>query len=285
MQPEFSRLSLSERELGERWTRQPKREQAMSAFHQETVTSVHHWTDDLFSFTTSRDPAFRFRSGEFTMLGLEVDGRPLMRAYSVVSAPYEDSLEFFSIKVANGPLTSRLRHIAPGDRIMIGRKATGTLVIDNLKPGRRLLLLGTGTGLAPFLSIIRDPATYDMFDSIVLVHGTRHVAELAYAELISDQLPANELIGDLVRERLVYYPTVTREPYRNRGRVTDLMTSGKLFEDIGQGALDPATDRVMLCGSPQMVADTRDLLTARGFAEASNSVAGEFALERAFVER
>ncbi len=257
----------------------------MSAFHQETVISVHHWTDDLFSFTTSRDPAFRFRSGEFTMLGLEVDGRPLMRAYSVVSAPYEDSLEFFSIKVADGPLTSRLRHVAPGDGILLGRKATGTLVIENLKPGRRLLLLGTGTGLAPFLSIIRDPATYDMFESVVLVHGTRHVAELAYADLISDQLPGNELIGELVRERLVYYPTVTREPYRNRGRVTDLMTSGKLFQDIGQGLLDPATDRVMLCGSPHMVADTRDLLTARGFGEASNSVAGEFALERAFVER
>ena len=158
----------------------------MSAFYHEPVTAVRHWTDDLFSFKTSRDTAFRFRSGEFTMIGLEIEGRPLVRAYSVVSAPYEDSLEFFSIKVANGPLTSRLRNIVAGDKIVVGRKATGTLVVDNLKPGRRLLLLGTGTGLAPFLSIIRDPATYELFEKIVLVHGTRHVAELAYADLISD---------------------------------------------------------------------------------------------------
>lgn len=257
----------------------------MSALHQETVTSVRTWTDHLFSFTTSRNPAFRFRSGEFTMIGLEVDGRPLLRAYSLVGADYDDHLEFFSIKVPDGPLTSRLQHIRVGDPVLVSRKATGTLVLDNLLPGRRLLLLGTGTGLAPFLSIIKDPAAYDRFDKIVLVHGTRQVAELAYGDFIARELPDNELIGELVREKLVYYPTVTREPYRNRGRITDLLVSAKLFDDIGLPPLDRETDRVMLCGSPQMVADTRALLEARGFQEASNARPGHFALERAFVEK
>lgn len=257
----------------------------MSAFHQELVTEVRHWTDDLFSFKTSRDPSFRFRSGEFTMMGLEIQGRPLLRAYSLVNAPYEDHLEFFSIKVADGPLTSRLKDIGPGDEILVGRKATGTLVLDHLEPGRRLILLGTGTGLAPFLSIIKDPAVYEAFEHVVLVHGTRHVAELAYADLIATELPGNELIGDMVRNQLIYYPTVTREPYRNRGRITDLLVSGRLFEDIGQQPLDPAGDRIMLCGSPNMVSDTRDILVSKGFEEASNSSPGQFALERAFVDR
>ena len=212
----------------------------MSNFNQESVLSVHHWTDTLFSFTTTRDPSFRFRNGEFTMIGLKFGEKPLLRAYSVASANYEDKLEFFSIKVPDGPLTSRLQHLKEGEQIIVGRKATGTLVIDNLKDGRNLYLVGTGTGLAPFLSIIKDPETYDRFEKVVLLHGCRHVAELAYGEMINDHLPKDDLIGELVRNQLIYYPTVTRDPFRNRGRITDLMTSGKLFNDIGVAPLEAA---------------------------------------------
>ena len=205
----------------------------MSKFYEERVLSVHHWTDNLFSFRTTRDPAFRFRNGEFTMIGLEVEGRPLLRAYSVVSANYEEELEFFSIKVQDGPLTSKLQHLKVGDPIIVGKKPTGTLVLDNLLPGRHLYLLGTGTGLAPFLSIIKDPETYDRFEKVVLVHGCRQVQELAYGETITETLPRHEFLGEMISNQLIYYPTVTREPFRNRGRITDLMVSGKLFEDIG----------------------------------------------------
>src|ERR1700733_3991800 len=229
----------------------------MSNFNQETVLSVHHWTDRLFSFKTTRNPAFRFQNGQFTMMGVEVKGRPLVRAYSLVSANYEEELEFFSIKVANGPLTSRLQHVKQGDRIIVGRKATGTLVLDNLAPGKHLYLLGTGTGLAPFLSIIRDPDTYERFEKVVLVHGCRQISELAYGEKIACDLPVDEFIGESVREKLVYYPTVTREPFRNHGRVTDLIESGKLFADTGMPAMDPENDRFMLCGSPQLLKDMR----------------------------
>ena len=204
----------------------------MANFNQESVLNVHHWTDNLFSFTTTRDPSFRFRNGEFVMIGLEIGDRSLMRAYSVASANYEPNLEFFSIKVPDGPLTSRLQHLKEGDQIIVGRKVTGTLVIDNLTNGRNLYLIGTGTGLAPFLSVIKDPATYDRFEKIVLLHGCRRVAELAYGEMITEKLPQDELIGELIREQLIYYPTVTRDPFRNRGRITSLITSGKLFSDI-----------------------------------------------------
>jgi ferredoxin--NADP+ reductase len=257
----------------------------MSAFNQESVLSVHHWTDTLFSFTTTRSPSFRFRNGEFTMIGLEVGGKPLVRAYSVVSPNYQDTLEFFSIKVPNGPLTSRLKDLSAGDQILVSRKATGTLVVDNLLPGRHLYLLGTGTGLAPFLSIIRDPETYDRFEKVVLVHGCRQVAELAYGDMITEALPDDELIGDLVREQMIYYPTVTREPFRNTGRITDLMTSGKLAADIGLPMLDVAVDRVMLCGSPDMIADSRSMLDGLGFQEGNHGEAGHFVIEKAFVER
>src|ERR1700690_4485631 len=201
----------------------------MSSFNQESVLSVHHWTDTLFSFTTTRNPSFRFRNGEFTMIGLKVGEKPLLRAYSVASANYEDRLEFFSIKVPDGPLTSRLQHLEEGDEIIVSRKATGTLVIDNLRDGRNLYLVGTGTGLAPFLSVIKDPETYERFEKVVLLHGCRRVAELAYGEMITDKLPNDELIGYLVRNQLIYYPTVTRDPFRNRGRITDLITSRKLL--------------------------------------------------------
>ena len=257
----------------------------MSNFNQETVLSVHHWTDNLFSFTTTRDSSFRFRNGEFTMIGLKVNEKPLLRAYSVASANYEENLEFFSIKVADGPLTSRLQHLKEGDQIIVSRKATGTLVIDNLTDGRNLYLIGTGTGLAPFLSVIKDPETYERFEKVVLLHGCRHVRELAYGELITEKLPQDEMIGDMVRAQLIYYPTVTRDPFRNRGRITDLITSGKLFEDISLPALDAAKDRVMMCGSPALLLDTKKLLEERGFVEGNHGEPADFVVEKAFAER
>src|SRR5258708_12433368 len=197
----------------------------MSNFNQESVLSVHHWTDTLFSFTTTRNPSFRFRNGEFTMIGLKVGEKPLLRAYSVASANYEDRLEFFSIKVPDGPLTSRLQHLKQGDEIIVSRKATGTLVIDNLEDGRNLYLVGTGTGLAPFLSVIKDPETYDRFEKIVLLHGCRHVRELAYGEMITEGLPNDELIAELVRHQLISYPTFTRDPSRHPAPSTRLTRS------------------------------------------------------------
>jgi ferredoxin--NADP+ reductase len=257
----------------------------MSAFQKETVLSVRHWTESLFSFTATRDPGFRFQNGQFAMIGLEVDGRPLMRAYRMASANHEEALEFFSIKVPDGPLTSRLQRIREGDVILVGRKATGTLVLGNLIPGKRLLLLSTGTGLAPFASLIKDPEVYETYETIVLAHGCRQVSELAYGERVVENLRSHEFLGPLIGDKLVYYPTVTREPFRNRGRITDLIDSGRLFEDIGQGALDRETDRIMLCGSPGMLEELRALFTARGFAEGNHSQPGHFVIEKAFVER
>jgi ferredoxin--NADP+ reductase len=257
----------------------------MSAFYREKVLSVRHWTDTLFSFRATRDSGFRFQNGQFAMIGLEIDGRPLMRAYSMASANHEDELEFFSIKVQDGPLTSRLQRIREGDIILVGRKATGTLVTDNLLPGDRLLLLSTGTGLAPFASLIKDPDVYERFGTIVLVHGCRQVSELAYGEELVATLREDELFGPLLSEKLVYYPTVTREPFRNRGRITDLITSSQLFDDLGQRPLDIATDRIMMCGSPSMLEELRQLFEARGFLEGSNSEPGHFVIEKAFVER
>ena len=258
----------------------------MATIGSERVLSVHHWNDSLFSFTTSRDPGLRFENGHFVMVGLETEGRPLMRAYSIASANHDEFLEFFSIKVQDGPLTSRLQFLKPGDPILVGRKPTGTLTIHDLLPGKHLYLFSTGTGLAPFLSIIKDPQVYERFEKVVLVHGVRHISELAYAERINKELPRDEYIGDLVRDKLVYYPTVTREPFRNRGRLTDLIGSGRLFEDIGLPALDPAVDRAMICGSPTMLKDTRDLLDARGFKISRHIGApGDYVIERAFVEK
>jgi ferredoxin/flavodoxin---NADP+ reductase len=257
----------------------------VSNFHQETVLQVHHWTEALFSFVTTRDPSFRFRSGEFTMVGLEVNNKPLLRAYSVASASYCDTLEFFSIKVPNGPLTSRLQHLKVGDPVVISRKATGTLVIDNLMAGRNLYLLGTGTGLAPFLSIIRDPETYERFEKVVLVHGCRRVAELAYGDLIENVLPNDELLGEIVSAGLLYYPTVTREPFRHTGRITALMESGKLYADLGLPKLSAEHDRVMICGGAEMMQDIRGHVLARGFIEGNHGEAGHFVIEKAFVEK
>ena len=257
----------------------------MSAFHREKVLSVRHWTDTLFSFTATRNSGFRFLNGQFAMIGLEIDGRPLLRAYSMASANHEESLEFFSIKVADGPLTSRLQRIKEGDTILVGRKATGTLITDNLISGKRLLLLSTGTGLAPFASLIKDPEVYERFETIVLVHGCRQVSELAYGEQLVARLREDELFGELLQDKLIYYPTVTREPFRNRGHITDLIASNQLFDDIGLAPLDIDSDRIMMCGSPAMLEELRDMLGARGFAEGNHSEPGHFVIEKAFVER
>jgi ferredoxin--NADP+ reductase len=257
----------------------------MSNFYEERVLSVHHWTDTLFSFTTTRDQSFRFKNGQFTMIGIKVDEKPLLRAYSVVSTNYDENLEFFSIKVPNGPLTSRLQNLKVGDPIIVGKKATGTLVLDNLKDGKRLFLLGTGTGLAPFLSLIRDPETYERYEKVVLMHGCRQVAELAYGERITRELPQDEFLGEMIRKQLVYYPTVTREPFRNRGRITDLITSGQLFSDIESGPFDPAGDRFMLCGSPQMLVDLKQIFDEHGLQEGNQGEPGDYVIEKAFVER
>jgi ferredoxin--NADP+ reductase len=257
----------------------------MSAFNEERVLSVHHWTDRLFTFKTTRDPSLRFSNGHFTMLGLRVNDKPLLRAYSIVSANYEDHLEFLSIKVPDGPLTSRLQHIQVGDTIIVGRKPTGTLLIDYLLPGKRLFLLATGTGLAPFMSIVRDPDTYDKFEQVILVHGVRQKDELAYHDVLVEHLPAHEILGDVVSSQLRYYPTVTRERYRNMGRVTDLIETGKIFQDLAMPPLDPAQDRVMICGSPGMLKDLKHILEGRGFAEGNTSRPGAFVIERAFAEQ
>src|SRR5215469_6598345 len=257
----------------------------MSTLHSEEVTSVRHWTESLFSFTTTRDAGFRFQNGQFAMIGLEVDGRPVLRAYSLASANYEENLEFFSIKVPDGPLTSRLQHLKAGDCILVNGKPTGTLILDNLLPGRHLYLMSTGTGLAPFLSIIKDPETYERYEKVVLVHGCRQVAELAYGDFITEQLPQHEFIGDMIRDKLIYFPTVTREPFRDRGRLTDLITSNTLFDEIGLRPLSAAEARVMMCGSPSMLKDLVDIVRELGFEEGNNSEPGQYVIEKAFVEK
>jgi ferredoxin--NADP+ reductase len=257
----------------------------MSAFFQETVLDVRHWTNNLFSFTTSRDPTCRFRNGQFVMLGIEVESRPLLRAYSIASPNYADSLEFLSIKVPNGPLTSRLQHLRRGDQVLVGRKPTGTLVLDNIKDGENLWLLATGTGLAPFLSTVRDPETYERFKKVIVVHGVRTAAELAYRTLLEQELPADEVLGDYVRDKLIYYPTVTREPFRHQGRISDLIKSGALFSDLELRPFDATRDRVMLCGSPGLLAELPPYLEDLGFAEGNTGEPGDYVIEKAFVEK
>lgn len=256
----------------------------MSALRNETVLSVHHWTDELFSFRTTRDKGFRFASGQFTMIGLKVKGKPLLRAYSIASPHYVDELEFFSIKVADGKLTSHLKNLVPGDPVLVGAKAVGTLLLDSLTPGRNLYLLGTGTGLAPFLSLVRDPEVYERFEKVILVHGCRHVRDLAYRSTLADELPADEILGDMVRDKLVYYPTVTREPFKYRGRISHLIENGTLANDVGLPPMSRENDRFMLCGSVQMLADIKALLEGMGLAEGSTTTPGEFVVEKAFVE-
>ena len=251
----------------------------------ETVIDVHHWNDTLFSFKTTRDAGFRFKNGHFVMVGLEHESKPLMRAYSIASANHEDHLEFFSIKVENGPLTSKLQHLKVGDEVLIGKKPTGTLITDHMLPGKHLYLIGTGTGLAPFMGIIKDPEIYEQFDKVILVHGVRYVSELAYSGYIKNELPVHEYLGDLLKDKLLYYPLVTREPYQNNGRITDVLSSGKLFLDLDIPQPCKQDDRFMLCGSPSMLKDMCKILDDRGFSEAKNSHMGEYVVERAFVER
>ncbi|MCE9661683.1 MAG: ferredoxin--NADP reductase [Burkholderiales bacterium] len=256
-----------------------------AALFDATVLAVHHWTDRLFSFTTTRESSFRFQSGQFTMIGLPVDGRPLLRAYSMASSEYEPTLEFLSIKVQDGPLTSRLQHIRPGDTVLVGRKASGTLLLQNLLPGRTLYLLSSGTGLAPFMGIVRSPEVYEQFEKVVLVHGCRLVSELAYDHLIRHELPEQHLLAELISKQLVYYPTVTREPFQHEGRIPALLETGRLCSDIGLPRIDLDRDRFMLCGSPAMLADTRAVLEKRGFGEGNMSRRGHYVIERAFVDR
>ena len=257
----------------------------MSAFLEETVLSVHHWTDRLFSFTTTRDTSLRFSNGHFTMIGLKVDGKNLLRAYSIASPNYEEHLEFLSIKVQDGPLTSKLQNIQVGDKIIVGKKPTGTLLIDYLLPGKNLYLIGTGTGLAPWLAVARDPETYEQYEKVVVVHGVRHINELAYQDLFEKELPEHEFLGDIVKDKLIYYPTVTREEFRNHGRISNQITAGTFPQNIGLPDLNPETDRVMLCGSPAMLAELKELMEKRGFKEGNTTTPGDFVIERAFVEK
>lgn len=258
---------------------------AGGAFLTETVTWVQHWTDSLFSFRTTRDPGLRFDSGQFVMVGLMTpEGRSPMRAYSIASPSWADHLEFYSIKVPGGPLTSKLKEIKVGDEVLIGRKPTGTLVLDGLKPGKRLYMVGTGTGLAPWLSLVRDPEVYERFDEVIITHTVREVADLNYREFLENDLPNDPDLGELIGPKLRYYPTVTREEFKTRGRITDLITSGKLFEDLGVPPLDPAVDRLMLCGGPGVLADLKKILVDRGYEEGSIAKPGDFVLEKAFVE-
>ncbi|WP_426415035.1 ferredoxin--NADP reductase [Aestuariirhabdus sp. LZHN29] len=257
----------------------------MSALLREQVTDVQHWNDTLFSFKTTRSPGLRFKNGHFIMIGLELEGKPLLRAYSIASANHEEELEFFSIKVPDGPLTSRLQNLSIGDEIVMSRKPTGTLVQDHLLPGRNLYLLSTGTGLAPFLSIIKDPEIYENFDRVILTHGVRYTSELAYQQMITEELPNNEYFGVEVQEKLLYYPTVTREKYRNNGRLTDLLVTGKLSSDLGLPPLSLENDRFMLCGSPSMLKEFSAILDGMGFQESRHGEAAHYVIERAFVER
>ncbi|ACT57829.1 ferredoxin--NADP reductase [Hirschia baltica] len=251
---------------------------------EETVLSVKHYTDRLFSFRLSRPAAFRFRSGEFVMIGLYKDnGKPLLRAYSIASPSWDEELEFYSIKVPDGPLTSRLQKIVPGDKVLLGRKPTGTLVHDALVPGKRLYCFSTGTGFAPFASVVRDPETYEKFDEVIVTHTCREVAELDYSKQIVDETLNHEFLGELAQGKLVHYGSVTREDYPHKGRITELMSSGKLYSDLGVPALNPETDRVMICGSMEMLADTKQLCLDAGFVEGSNATPAQFVIEKAFA--
>lgn len=257
----------------------------MAAPASQTVIEVHHWTDRLFSFKTTRDPGFRFENGQFVMIGLPVDGRPLLRAYSLASANHEEWLEFFSIKVPNGPLTSKLCDIKKGDQILVGGKPTGTLVQAALVPGKRLYMVSTGTGIAPFVSVIKDPQVYERFEKIVLVHGCRFVSELEYGRRMVEAVRNDEFLSEIVGDNLIYYPTVTREEFIHQGRVTDLLENGTFSKDTDLPQLDPADDRVMICGSPAVLEDMCSLLNGLGFDEGALSRPGTYVIEKAFAER
>jgi len=250
----------------------------------QTVTQVTHWTDRLFSFRVTRPQSLRFRSGEFVMIGLMGDtGKPLLRAYSIASPAWDDELEFYSIKVPDGPLTSKLQHIKVGDEIILRPKPVGTLVHDALLPGKRLWFLATGTGLAPFASLMREPETYEKYDQVIMMHTCREVAELEYGRQLVESLKDDPLIGELVGDKLLYYPTTTRETFPRMGRVTDNLTSGKVFADLGLPAMNPAEDRAMVCGSLAFNVDVKKILEDFGLTEGANSDPQQFVVEKAFV--
>ena len=250
----------------------------------ETVTEVQHYTDRLFRFRITRPGAFRFRSGEFVMIGLPNAERPVYRAYSIASPSWDEEIEFYSIKVPDGPLTEHLQKIQPGDTVLMRKKPTGTLVLDALLPGKRVYMFSTGTGIAPFASLIRDPETYEKFDEVILTHTCREVTELTYGQELVKNLMEDPLVGDLARGRLRHYPTITREPFPVMGRTTDLMASGRMFTDLGLPPIRPEEDRGMICGSMAMLRDTREMLEGFGLIEGSNAQPGSFVVERAFVD-
>ncbi|WP_415184584.1 ferredoxin--NADP reductase [Phaeovulum sp.] len=250
----------------------------------QTVTAVTHWTNTLFSFRVTRPQSLRFRSGEFVMIGLLGDnGKPLLRAYSIASPAWDDELEFYSIKVPDGPLTSRLQHIKAGDQIILRPKPVGTLVHDALLPGKRIWFLATGTGIAPFASLMRDPETYEKYDEVIMMHTCRTVAELEYGRRLVDDLQNDELIGEMVEGKLRYYPTTTREPSPYMGRITDNLTSGKVFADLGLAPMDREHDRAMVCGSLAFNVDVKLVLEDFGLREGANSEPMEYVVEKAFV--
>ena len=258
----------------------------MTSITTERVLEVRHWTDSQFTFRTTRDSALRFENGQFLMLGMNVEERPLLRAYSIASANYEEHLEFLSIKVADGPLTSQLQKIRSGDQVLISRKPTGSLLLHDLRHGKHLYLLCTGTGVAPFMSIIKDPEVYERFERVILVHGVRWAKETDVVRKFIEDVRQHEILGALVRERVVYYPTITREPHVNRGRLTNIIESGKLSRDLGLPDLDRRDDRVMVCGSPAMLSDTCKLLNSQNFQISEHiGEAGDYVIERAFVQR
>lgn len=255
----------------------------MAAFTTEKVLSVEHYTDRLFRFRTSRPQSLRFRSGEFVMIGLAGEAKPILRAYSVASPSWDEELEFFSIKVEDGPLTSKLQKVQPGDELLIGKKPTGTLVMDALTPGKRLYMFSTGTGFAPFASLLREPETYEKFDEVIVTHTCRLNAELAYSKAIVDGLSEDPLVGEEAPAKVKYVSTCTREDHAVQGRITTLIDTGALFAHLGVPALDPTSDRVMICGSQEMIADTKQRCIDAGMTEGSNAQPSEFVIEKAFA--
>jgi ferredoxin--NADP+ reductase len=253
--------------------------------HTERVIAVEHLTDSLFAFRTTRDSTFTFESGQFTMIGQTVGSKKVLRAYSMVSPTWADYLEFLSIKVPDGELTSRLQHIEPGDEIIVNKKSTGSLLLDNLTDGRNLYLFATGTGIAPFLSIVQDPEVYDRYDHVVLVHGVREARELAYRQFLEEHLPNHEHLGEYAREQLVYVTTVTREPFQRTKRVTTMIYDGELAEATGLPTLDRERDRVMICGNPDMVHELRHYFLEQGWEMGTTHGKGQFVIENAFVEK
>ena len=258
----------------------------MPSIYKEKVLDVTHYNEGLFSFKATRNEALKFENGEFVMIGLEVDGVPLLRAYSIVSPNYAEELEFLSIIVPDGPLTSRLKDIKVGDELLVSAKPTGTLLLDHLLPGKNLYLLSTGTGLAPIICLIQDPETYERFDKVIITHGVRLVSDLAYRDFITKVLPENEFFGEEVQQKLLYYPTVTREEFNNTGRLTDAMISKKLFDDLDMPEPNKTDDRFMICGGPDMLKQTCEILDGWGFEQSEKrGFQADYVIERAFVER